>query len=628
GRGGPGGNARRAGGPGGPGGARRPAGARLRTSAARMAPARARAILRRRNPRHRLNATLLVIAVILSLFAGRLVQMQGLEWAHYRTLAQKQRTDKIPIPTLRGSITTSDGQILAMTRETDTVIADPKLMKTPAQRQHVALALASPLQMSPADIADLLDHPSSPEYQVLKKGISSADARRISKLELPGITLDPSYARSYPDGTLAANLVGFTTVNSDGDLAGAAGLESRYNRLLAGRDGSQEVEQSATGVQIPLTQAKVDPPVPARNLRLTIQSSIQYEADRQCRLQVAIAKARNCSIVVMQPGTGKILAMAQYPTYNPNMPVPSLDKTRNIAVANVFAPGSTLKPMTVAAALERGGQTPESTYTVPDQITVQGFHFHDAEPHPTAKYTINGILANSLNDGMVQIVQSITPQQQYDYLRAFGLGQVSGLDLPGESPGLVIKPGTRNYWLNEPYEMSFGQGIGVTAIQMASAYAAIANGGVRVQPSIVAGTTSAAGTFTRAPKPSSKRVIQASTARALMAMMEQVPRVDARQGVPWGMIAGYPVASKTGTAQVSDGGKCGLCQYGSSYIGIAPAQSPKLVVAVNIQDPTAHGYYGDEIAGPVFYHVMKFALQTLKIPPTHAQAPHIRLMQP
>jgi cell division protein FtsI (penicillin-binding protein 3) len=144
----------------------------------------------------------------------------------------------------------------------------------------------------------------------------------------------------------------------------------------------------------------------------------------------------------------------------------------------------------------------------------------------------------------------------------------------------------------------------------------------------VAGTTTAAGKFTPVPRPSKKRVIQASTAKSLMAMMEQVPRVDADQGEPWGMIAGYPVASKTGTAQVSDGGKCGLCQYGSSYIGIAPAQSPKLVVAVNIQDPTAHGYYGDEIAGPVFYHVMKFALQTLKIPPTHAQAPHIRLMQP
>jgi cell division protein FtsI (penicillin-binding protein 3) len=584
-------------------------------------------MLRRRNPRHRLNATLLIIAVVLSLFAGRLVQMQGLDWGRYRTLAQQQRTSTIPIPTLRGSITTSDGQVLAMTQQTDTVTADPQQMATAAARQHAALTLASPLQLSPAVIADLLEHPSSPQYVVLKKGISSQVARHISGLGLPGIALIPSYARSYPDGTLAANLIGFTNVRSTGDLAGESGLESQFNRLLAGRDGSQEVELSTAGEPIPLTQAKVRPPVPARNLRLTIQSSIQYEADRQCMLEVKLAKARNCSVVVMDPSTGRILAMAQYPTFNPNKPVASLEQTRNIAVTNVFAPGSTLKPVTVAADLERGGQTPDSTYTVPAQITVDGFHFRDAEPHATAKYTISGILANSLNDGMVQIVQHITPEQQYDYLRAFGLGRASGLGLPGESSGLVIKPGAPNYWNDEPYEMSFGQGIGVTAIQMASAYAAIANGGVRVQPSIVAGTTSAAGRFTPAPRPSQRRVIQASTASSLMAMMQQVPRVDAEQGEPWGMIAGYPVASKTGTAQVSDVGKC-LCQYGSSYIGIAPAQAPKLVVAVNIQDPTANGYYGDEIAGPVFYHVMKFALQTLKIPPTHAHAPHIRLMQP
>jgi cell division protein FtsI (penicillin-binding protein 3) len=584
-------------------------------------------MLRRRNPRHRLNATLLVIAVVLSLFAGRLVQMQGLDWGRYRTLAQQQRTQTIPIPTLRGSITTSDGQVLAMTQQTDTVTADPQQLATAAARQHAALTLAGPLQLSPAVIADLLEHPSSPQYVVLKKGVSSQVARHISGLGLPGIALIPSYARSYPDGTLAANLIGFTNVRSTGDLVGEAGLESQFNRLLAGRDGSQEVELSTAGEPIPLTQAKVRPPVPARNLRLTIQSSIQYEADLQCKREVELAKARNCSVVVMDPSTGKILAMAQYPTFNPNKPVPSLEQTRNIAVTNVFAPGSTLKPMTVAADLERGGQTPDSTYTVPAEITVDGFHFHDAEPHATAKYTISGILANSLNDGMVQIVQHITPEQQYEYLRAFGLGQASGLGLPGESSGLVIKPGAPNYWSDEPYEMSFGQGIGVTAMQMASAYAAIANGGVRVQPTIVAGTTSPAGGFTPAPRPSQRRVIQASTASALMAMMQQVPRVDAEQGEPWGMIAGYPVAAKTGTAQVSDVGKC-LCQYGSSYIGVAPAQAPKLVVAVNIQDPTANGYYGDEIAGPVFYHVMKFALQTLKIPPTRAHAPHIRLMQP
>ncbi|MGH3393190.1 MAG: peptidoglycan D,D-transpeptidase FtsI family protein, partial [Streptosporangiaceae bacterium] len=593
---------------------------------------RARTMLRRSNPRHRLNAALIVFAVVLSLFAGRLIQMQGLQWSKYRTLAEQRWTSTISIPTLRGSITTSDGLTLAMTEQTSQIVADPQEMST-AEKGQVATALASPLGLSAATILGKLEHPSSPENEVLAQTASQATSQRIMKLGLPGIALGgfPTYARLYPNGNLASNLVGFTNENtSTGDLTGQAGLEQEYNSLLAGRDGSEEVETGVNGMPIAGTETGLKQPVAARSLRLTIQSSIQYDAEQACRQRVRQTKAKNCSIVVMQPGTGHILAMAQYPTFNPSQPI-SYNATRNIAVTNVFAPGSTLKPLTVAAALEKGGQTPMSTYTVPDQIVVHGFTFHDAEPHATARYTVAGILANSLNDGMVQLVQKVTPLQQYDYLRNFGLDSLSGLGLPGESPGLLARPGTKDYWNDEPYELSFGQGIGVTAIQMASVYATIANGGVRVQPSIVAGTTSAAGKFTPAPGAASRRVIQAGTARALMTVMAQVPKVDALQGEPWGILYGYPVASKTGTAQVADTRQCKhhtLCQYGSSYIGIAPAQDPKLVVAVNVQDPTANGYYGDEVAGPVFYNVMKFALQTMKIPPTKARPPYIRLMRP
>ena len=590
-------------------------------------------MLRRSNPRHRLNAALIVIAVVLSLFAGRLIQMQGLQWSKYRTLAAQRWTSTINIPTLRGSITTSDGLTLAMTEQTSQIVANPKEMST-AQKGQVASALAGPLGLPAAHILSLLEHPSSPENEVLEQTASQATSQRIMKLGLPGIALGgfPTYARLYPNGSLASNLVGFTNESaSTGDLTGEAGLEQEFNSVLSGRDGSEEVETGVNGTPIAGTETDLRQPVPARNLRLTIQSSIQYDAEQACKQRVRQTKAKNCSIVVMQPGTGHILAMAQYPTFNPNRPVTNLDATHNIAVYNTFAPGSTLKPLTVAAALEKGGQTPMSTYTVPDQIVVHGFTFHDAEPHPTARYTIAGILANSLNDGLVQLVQKVTPLQQYDYLRSFGLDKLSGLGLPGESPGLLARPGSKDYWNDEPYELSFGQGIGVTAIQMATIYATIANGGVRVQPSIVAGTTSAAGKFTPARRPAGRRVIQATTARALMTMMAQVPKVDALQGEPWGILYGYPVAAKTGTAQVSDTAQCKhhtLCQYGSSYIGIAPAQDPKLVVAVNVQDPTANGYYGDEVAGPVFYNVMKFALQTMKIPPTHARPPYIRLMRP
>jgi cell division protein FtsI (penicillin-binding protein 3) len=563
----------------------------------------------------------------LTIFAGRLVQVEGVDSAAYKTASEQEHPPAlVPIPAVRGAITTSDGAVLAMTVQTDTVFADPKLIPA-AQRQGVAARLAGPLKLSTADIVHLLNHPSSPEYQVLAGGVSTMTGERVAALGLPGIDMTPSYSTSYPNGDLAAALVGFTT-EQNGTLAGVQGLEQEYNSMLSGRSGSEYVEQGADGEPIPNTETGLTPAVPARGLRLTIQSDIQYEADQVCKQRVAQTHALNCSIVVMQPKTGAILAMAQWPTYNPAA-VSNLASTTNIAVSNVFAPGSTLKPISVAAALERGGQTPMSAYTIPYQITIDGqYTFHDAEYHPTEHYTIAGILANSSNVGMVQVVQHITQQQQYDYLRAFGLGSVSGLGLPGESPGLLAAPNSSGYWGDSEFEYSFGQGLGVTAMQMASVYATIANGGVRVQPTLVAGTTSASGQFTPAPHAASRRVIKATTASELMTILQQVPQVDAQVGEDAGLITGYSVASKTGTAQVSDvgTGNC-LCQYGSSYIGIAPADNPQLVVAVNIQDPRGM-YYGDEVAGPAFYDVMKFALQTMKIAPDYAKTPYIRLTAP
>ena len=586
-------------------------------------------MLRCASPARRLNVTLIAVCFIMSVFAGRLVQLQGMESSKFSTDAEQQRMAQIPIPAVRGSITSSNGIVLAMTMQTDTVVADPVQIPS-AVRPQVASTLAGLLKLTSAAILAKLSHPSSPQYAVLATGVAELTANHIQNLGLPGIDTIATYARSYPDKNLAADIVGFTNPDQRGNLVGQAGLEYEYNSLLAGRDGSENVEVGTNSEPIPLTETKVTPAVPARNLRLTINSYIQYAADQECRERVAKFHARNCSIIVMQPHTGAILAMAQWPTYDP-ADVTNLAATKNISTDNVFAPGSTLKSITVAAALEKGGQTPMSAYTIPYQIKIDNLYtFHDAELHPTLRYTVAGILANSSNVGMVQVVQHITPMQQYDYLRAFGLGSPSGLGLPGESPGLIPRPGTSNYWADDPFEFSFGQGVGVTAIQMASVYAAIANGGVRVQPTLVAGTTSSTGDYTPAPAAPSHRVISPKTARELMTILQQVPGVDARAGVPYGLISGYTVAAKTGTAQVSDPArsKCALCQYGSSYIGIAPADNPQLVVAVNIQDPQGTHYFGDEVAGPAFYDVMRFALQTMKIPPDYARTPYIRLTAP
>jgi cell division protein FtsI (penicillin-binding protein 3) len=572
------------------------------------------------------------IGLVLVLIAARLVQLQGLHWSQYRALAQQQMLPLQPnsIPVLRGSITSSDGTILAMTEQTDLVYADPAQIPH-AKRAQVAAGLAGPLGMTQAAILTLIDNPSSPQYVVLKKNVPAATGTRISdlmnSLNLPGIAEQASYSRVYPNGDLAANLIGFSDTDAAGDLRGEAGLEQEYNSLLSGRDGSEQAEMTpgANPEPIPGTEQTLRAPVPAGSLKLTVQADIQWYAEQACAAEVKKAHATNCSVVVMQPHTGQILALAQYPTFNPSDPA-SVAATTDIPVQNVFQPGSTAKVITAAAAFEQGGQTPMSTYTVPDQIDVDGYSFHDGEYHPTQRYTIAGIIANSLNDGMVQVAQHVSPQIQYDYLRAFGLGESIGLNLPGETSGIL--PVLSKWWGDERYTLSFGQGVAANAVQMADVYATIANGGLRVQPSIVAGTTSGAGRFTPAPKPKQTRVIQPKTAKELMAILQQVPMVDSQGGEPWGIIPGYTVAAKTGTSQEAGPGQTCLCEYGSSYIGIVPADNPQLVIAVNVQDPTKGGYYGDEIAGPVFYRVAKFALQTLRIPPDNAKRPNVRLTRP
>ena len=360
------------------------------------------------------------------------------------------------------------------------------------------------------------------------------------------------------------------------------------------------------------------------DLRLTIVPALQYDAEQACAAQVAKSKASNCTVVIIQPKTGYVLAMAQWPTYDPSN-ITDLSQATNLAVQDEFEPGSTAKVIAAATAFEQGGQTPMSAYNIPAQIVEGGQVIQDAEWSPGERYTIAGIVAHSSNIGISQVIKHVTQQVQYSYLRAFGLGQPSGLGLPGETPGEL--PPVSQWWPDTRYTLAFGQGVAVTAIQMADVYATIANNGVRVQPTLVEGTTNSAGKYTPAAPSPAKRVIQAKTAQELRQILEQVPAVDEEGGQPWGIIPGYAIAAKTGTSQESNG-TCALCVYGSSYIGMAPGNDPQLVIAVNVQDPRKGGYYGDVVAGPVFYQVAKEALATLQIPPDGATPANIRLNAP
>ena len=639
----PGADGRRPPGPGAWTGAARPARA-LRRASARDSPARdaqvpgrkaggvsrapRRGMLTRGSPHRRLRITMLCIGFVLSLVA-RLVQLQAMEGSSIQAVAESHRLATIAVPAVRGSITSADGTTLAMTVQTDLVHADPPMI-TQAKRSFssVATALAGPLGMTSSAILGLLSHPSpvSPDYVVLKRSIPATAASRISALNLPGIAMTPSYTRVYPNGDLAANVVGFTNTTASGALQGEAGVEQSYNPLLAGRAGQQEVQVGSNGQPIPVAGQSVRQVEPGRNIRLTIVAGLQWEAEQACAEEVKKTHASNCTVVIMQPGTGKILAMAQSPSFNPGHPA-NLADTTDMPVSNVFDPGSTAKVITAAAAMEHGGQTPMSAYTVPESINIDGYSFHDAEYHPTEKWTIAGIIAHSSNVGMVQVTQHVSPQTQYQYFRNFGIGNPSVPGLPAQSNGILYPPS--KWWGDERYTLSFGQGVAVTAVQMASVYATIANGGVRVAPSIVDGTTTAGGRFVPAPRPASHRVLQPRTAHQLMGILQQVPWVDAQVGEPWAEIPGYSVAAKTGTAQIADPKRGGcLCLYGSSLIGIAPAGNPKLVVAVNVQNPRKGGYFGIQVAGPVFYKVMKFALTTMKIPPDRAKRPNVRLTAP
>jgi cell division protein FtsI (penicillin-binding protein 3) len=559
---------------------------------------------------------------VLTLFAGRLIQIQGMESGTYKQLAEQERLDTISLPAMRGTITGANGQILAMTIQTYTVTADPQQVTDMPQ---AARELAGPLGMPATQILNLLQHPPSAEYVLLARGVSLQSGDTINALQLAGVYLSATYARAYPDGDATANVVGFTNVSQSDVISGQAGIEESYNNLLSGTPGSEQVEVGG-GEPIPGTETSYTSAVNGSSIRLTIVPALQFEAQQACEQRVQQMHAKDCTVVIIQPKTGNILAMAQWPTYS-QATLTNVAQATDIPLQDEFEPGSTAKVITAAAAFEHGGQTPMSSYYIPYSILEGGQVIHDAEWSPGEYYTIAGIIANSSNIGMSQVANHVSPQIQYEYLRNFGLGEPTGLNLPGSTIGDLPPPS--EWWPDERYTLSFGQGIAVNAVQMASVYATIANGGVRVQPRLVAGITSPSGQYTPAAPSPSRRVIKTTTARQLVQILQQVPGVDQEVDQPWGIIPGYAIASKTGTSNEAGPG-CALCEYGSSYIGMAPGNDPQVVVAVNVQDPDKkYGYFGDVVAGPVFYHVMEFAVQTLQIQPQPGLvAPNVRLNAP
>ncbi|WP_396448222.1 peptidoglycan D,D-transpeptidase FtsI family protein, partial [Actinomadura sp.] len=579
---------------------------------------RTRVPFNRRDPMKRLNAGLLAVAFVLSLFAGRLVQLQTIESGKYTEEAMRQRLQEITLPAVRGDITDAQGHPLAMTVEARAIYADPSLIDA-GRRQSVVNALAPTLGLDPAALMKQISKPGT-RFVYLAHGVRPDQARLITGWNLPGIGTLPEYRREYPNDSLAAGVIGF--VNDTGK--GAAGLESSMNGVLAGRAGWQRVEISLEGQHIPMGEDQKRPPVPGRGVRLTLQRDLQFKAQEAIEKQVKATRADSGSVIVMDPRTGKLLAMASAPGFDPNR-YAEADRSRwgSPLVQDAYEPGSTGKVVTAAAVMEYGGVTPRTPYTVPDKIKKYDVVFHDSHPHPTERLTFAGVLAKSSNVGTILASQSITSQQLYRTLRDFGFGQKTGLPLPGETPGLLEPP---DKWSGtDRYPIAFGQTVSVNAVQMASVYATIANGGVRVAPTLVEGTVGEDDEFTPAPPPARKQVISAETARQISDMLEGVTTDEGT--APKAQIKGYRVAGKTGTAEIVNP-RCGCYDgggYTASFAGFAPADDPQLVVQVVLQDPKRGSHYGGDVAAPVFKDVMSFALQSEKIPPTGSRPPIIQI---
>lgn len=432
---------------------------------------------------------------------------------------------------------------------------------------------------------------------------------------LAGVFQESTTKRVYPNGGLAAGILGY--VNAEGK--GAGGLESQLDKKLAGEDGKIKYAQSG-GRRVPTAGTKEVPAVAGSDIELTIDRDIQWAAQKAISDQVKKSKADRGYVIVQNTRTGEVLAMANAPGFDPNdLSQADAATLGNAAVQDVYEPGSTSKVMSMAAVLEEGVATPGTHVTVPNRLHRGDRLFKDDIDHATWYLTLNGVLAKSSNIGTILATGQLGRTQAeankvlYSYLRKFGIGSPTGLDYPGETPGILAKP--QDWSTSQQYTIPFGQGLSLNAMQAASVYSTIANGGVRIQPTLVRGTKGADGRFTPAPTPEQTRVISAKTAKSLAGMLESVVGDEEGTGTK-ARIPGYRVAGKTGTANRVDPVRGGYHGYTASFAGFAPADKPQITVYCAIQNPTKGSYFGGQICGPIYKQVMEFALKTLQTAPS------------
>nr|WP_231747950.1 penicillin-binding protein 2 [Auraticoccus cholistanensis] len=565
----------------------------------------------------RIRVVLIAMAVLVSLCAGRLFQLQALDSSAYAQSAAEKMQYTMTLHPSRGTITDRNGLVLARSETAVDVTADPT--HTTEDAAEIADVLVAHLGGEPADYLEPLTREGT-RFVYLARKVPSATYQRLAvdlqERGLYGVFRESNPIRTYPGGTVAANVVGFV----NGENEGAAGFEYSMNRELAGVEGSEVYERDAQGNKIPLGTQEITPAVNGTSYQLTIDSELQWMAERRLAQEVEKADAASGTVVMMNVRTGEVLAMANYPSFDAAQPGEAdPEDLGNRAVTDALEPGSVQKVLTFAALLDAGLITPETKVTIPTSVASGDGRITDADDYTGARLTATGVLAKSANTGTVMLSRDMSKEDLARYLRSFGLGARTGIELPGEATGFVPGPDMEDYTFDQ---ISFGQGLSVTPIQYTAAVAGILNGGVYNPPTVIRSATDKDGEPVEVPRGEPRRVISPEASTQIAQMMEAVTG-EGGTGVSV-QLDSYRTGGKTATAERFDSGCNCYRGYTSGYMGFAPAEDPQIVTFVQIDRP-ASGRYGSVVAGPVYKDLTQLALQRYAIRPSTTPAYEGRL---
>jgi len=500
----------------------------------------------------------------------------------------------------RGLIIDRRGHILALNIFEYEITAAPKEIEDP---EDVANQLSPLLDLSPDELVSVLD--SEKPYALLKKRVSQEVANAIDSLKFWGINLEPKLRRRYPDGELAGHLLGFVTYA----LTGTYGVEGFYDLRLKGSDATSEGAVYYPGQTVPVAFDQRALPQDGTHLILTLDRNIQHLVERELAKAVAQYQADGGTIIVMVPKTGAILAMANYPSYDPTRFYEALELHTNPAVSHQYEPGSVFKIITMAAGLDAGIVTPDSTFYDSAAIEVGGAIIYNPDRRAHGLVSMTDILALSLNVGVAYVSTSLGEDTFYAYLERFGCGDHTGIDLDGEVAGTVKEPGSREWDESDLGTNSFGQGVAVTPIQMIAAVAAVANGGVLMKPYVVERIVDDRGVMVAQPTVV-RQVVSVQTAKQLTGMLVET----VERGAELAIVPGYDIAGKTGTAQIPVGDHYDPELTIASFVGYAPADDPRFIALVKIDKPRLDPW-GAEVAAPVFRAIAERLFVLLDVPP-------------